>query len=210
MRDELSSLLSQKNTPSTSTLRELDRLLHPRVPSLVRALPHVEVLSLFRAEESAEEREIRDSLSIGVVSPSNGIESTGCEGQASILAPTPAPQPLHPNPGTLPNVAQPKTPAPVLSTSHPQATIPPGLRPAPTPSYVHNNSLADFPSQDPSDSNDILHPPQEHEVPSSFMSTVVTASEGSHLGTVPGVINAVEDEDEDEEMPSIDIGSDSD
>ncbi|KAI0004959.1 rRNA processing/ribosome biogenesis-domain-containing protein [Russula compacta] len=210
---ELLEPMDDPNTPSTSTLRELDRLLHPRVPSLARALPHVEVLSLFRAEESAEEQEIRESLRIGVFSPSNGIESTGCEGQASILAPAPAPQPLPPNPDTLPNVGQPKTPAPIplkLSTSQPQATTPPGLRPAPTPPYAHHNSLADFPSQDPSDSNDILCPPQEHEVPPSFMSTVVAASEGSRLGTVPGVINAVEEDDDDEEMPSIDMGSDSD
>jgi hypothetical protein len=44
------------------------------------------------------------------------------------------------------------------------------------------------------------------------MTGVVTAVEGSHLGAIPEVTNAVqgEEEDDDEEMPSIDMGSDSD
>jgi hypothetical protein len=46
----------------------------------------------------------------------------------------------------------------------------------------------------------------------SLMSGVVTATEGSHLGTVLEATNAVQedDDDDDEEMPSIDMGSDSD
>jgi hypothetical protein len=44
------------------------------------------------------------------------------------------------------------------------------------------------------------------------MSGVVTAAEGSHLGTMLEITNAVQEEDDndDEEMPSIDMGSDSD
>ena len=42
------------------------------------------------------------------------------------------------------------------------------------------------------------------------MSEVVTAAEGSHLGTILEVTNAVQEDDDDEEMPSIDMGSDSD
>jgi hypothetical protein len=48
------------------------------------------------------------------------------------------------------------------------------------------------------------------------MSGVVTEVEGSHLGTILEVTNAVQEEegeewdDDDEEMPSIDMGSDSD
>ena len=62
-------------------------------------------------------------------------------------------------------------------------------------------------------SNDTLCPPQADGVTPSSMSRVVTASEGSHLGTVLGATIAVQeddDDDEDEEMPSIDMGSDSD
>ena len=45
---------------------EIDLLLHPRVPPLVRSLPHVEALSLFHAEENQEERDARQSLSLSV------------------------------------------------------------------------------------------------------------------------------------------------
>ncbi|KAL6305864.1 hypothetical protein BKA93DRAFT_824657 [Sparassis latifolia] len=45
--------------------RTIDLLLHPRVPPLVRALPHVEMLSLFREEEGKEEMEARRRLGIG-------------------------------------------------------------------------------------------------------------------------------------------------
>jgi hypothetical protein len=44
------------------------------------------------------------------------------------------------------------------------------------------------------------------------MSGVVTATEGSHLGTALEATNAVQgddDDDDDEEMPSIDMASDS-
>jgi hypothetical protein len=43
------------------------------------------------------------------------------------------------------------------------------------------------------------------------MSGVATAAEGTNLGTVPETTNVVQDvdDDDDEEMPSIDMGSDS-
>ncbi|KAG6868167.1 hypothetical protein C0993_006835 [Termitomyces sp. T159_Od127] len=47
----------------------LEILLHPRVPPLVRSLPHVESLSLFRVEESQEEFDIRKGLGLCGASP---------------------------------------------------------------------------------------------------------------------------------------------
>ncbi|KAG6877240.1 hypothetical protein C0992_010466 [Termitomyces sp. T32_za158] len=47
----------------------LEILLHPRVPPLVRSLPHVESLSLFRAEESQEELDTREGLGLCGASP---------------------------------------------------------------------------------------------------------------------------------------------
>ncbi|KAG6812998.1 hypothetical protein H0H92_014929 [Tricholoma furcatifolium] len=52
------------------TLRDLEILLHPRVPPLVRSLPHVESLSLFSAEEPQEEADVRRDLGLHVVAPS--------------------------------------------------------------------------------------------------------------------------------------------
>jgi len=46
------------------TFRNLEILIHPRVPPLIRSLPHVESLSLFRAEESQEEADVRKELGL--------------------------------------------------------------------------------------------------------------------------------------------------
>lgn len=202
-----------KDTSSTSTLKELDRLLHPRVPPLVRAPPHIELLSLSRTEESAEEQEIRESLHLSVTLPSG--ETTGKENPPLIPASAPASLPLHPNPDTLSNVDEPKmaTPAPLQqSPLYPQASAQPDPRPAPVPTYRLNvSSPAQIPSTGRLYSNDTLCLPQAEEVPPPIMSGVVTATEGSHLGTALEATKAVqEDDDDDEEMPSIDMASDSD
>ncbi|KAJ6490373.1 rRNA processing/ribosome biogenesis-domain-containing protein, partial [Mycena vitilis] len=54
--------------------RDLEVLLHPRLPPLVRSLPYVESLSLFRAEESQEEIDARESL--GLVLPEDSTSTT--------------------------------------------------------------------------------------------------------------------------------------
>jgi hypothetical protein len=63
-------------------------------------------------------------------------------------------------------------------------------------------------------SDDTLYLTQADEISSASMSGIVAAAEGPHLGTTLEVTNAVQDEgdgvDDDEEMPSIDMGSDSD
>ncbi|KAF9464353.1 rRNA processing/ribosome biogenesis-domain-containing protein [Collybia nuda] len=60
-----------------SDLRNLDILLHPRVPPLVRALPHVESLSLFRVEASQEETEALRTL---------GLQTAACPDQSTLWA----------------------------------------------------------------------------------------------------------------------------
>ncbi|KAI0251352.1 rRNA processing/ribosome biogenesis-domain-containing protein [Lactifluus subvellereus] len=179
--------------PSTSTLRELDRLLHPRAPPLVRSLPHVGSLSLFRAEESVEEQGIRESFGIGVIHPSDDIEITDAENQQLVLAPLAlASLPPRPSPNTLADVSLPKAQEPALLHANRD----------PSPSQIS--------SQDNrfSEPNNTLRPLPAREMPPSFMSGNLNASEVSRLGVAPEVINPVEEEDE--EMPSIDMGSDSD
>lgn len=166
------------------------------------------MLSLSRTEESVEEQEIRESLRLSVVLPSS--ETTGAETPPSISTSMPALLSHHPNP--LSDVDEPEMPTP-QPPLYPQASAPPDLRPAPVPSHVSSvSSLAQIPSIGRLYSNDTLCPPQADGVTPSSKSRVVTASEGSHLGTVLGATNAVQedDDDEDEEMPSIDMGSDSD
>lgn len=60
---------------SQPTLRNLDILLHPRVPPLVRSLPHVESLSLFRAEEPQEEIETREALGLETAHPDEPLST---------------------------------------------------------------------------------------------------------------------------------------
>ncbi|KAF9028466.1 hypothetical protein BDZ89DRAFT_1066113 [Hymenopellis radicata] len=61
-------------------------LLHPRVPPLVRSMPHVETLSLFHAEESSEEARIRESFGLLAVSPE---AATTVASQAPLEPPAP-------------------------------------------------------------------------------------------------------------------------
>lgn len=196
-------------------MRELDRLLHPRVPSLVWASPHVELLSLSHTEESVEEQEIRESLHLSVVLPSD--ETRGTINPPSIIATAPCPRTVHPNIETLSNVDEPKmpTPAPLQQAPlHPQAPAPSDLGTAHRHPHMLNVSpAAQVPSTGRLNSNDTLNLTQADEISSASMSGVVTPAEGSHLGTILEVTKAVQEEDDDdeeEEMPSIDMGSDSD
>lgn len=202
-----------KGIPSTSTLRELDRLLHPRIPSLVRASSHVELLSLSRTEESVEEQEIRESLHLSVVLPSG--EAEGAINPPSITITTPCPRSVHPNIEKPSNVDEPKTPTPAPLQQEPlQAHAPFDLGGAHGPSHMLNVSpAAQIPSTGRLNSNDTLYSTQPDEISSASMSGVFTAPEGSHLGTTLEVTNVVQeddDDDDDEGMPSIDMGSDSD
>jgi len=54
--------------------QQVDLLLHPRGPPLVRPLPHVEALSLFRAEGSNEERAARTSLDLATTYDANVMD----------------------------------------------------------------------------------------------------------------------------------------
>jgi hypothetical protein len=203
-----------KDIPSTATLRELDRLIHPRVPSLVRASPHIELLSLSRTEESVEEQEIRESLHLNVVLPTG--ETRGAINPSSITITTPCPQTVHPIIETLSNVDEPKTPAPVplqQAPLRPQAPASFDLEGAHGPSHMLNVSpAAQIPSIGRLNSNDTLYLTQADEISSASMGGVVTAIEGPHLGTTLEATNVVQEEEDndDEEMPSIDMGSDSD
>jgi len=206
-----------KGTTSTSTLRDLDRLLHPRVPPLVRGSSHMELLTLSRTEESVEEQEIREGLHVDAVLPSSATETTSTQNQQPKLATAPPSLPPYRNPDTSPSADESKVPGQAPSqvpSSYPQPAAPPSLEPAPTPSHGYNaTSPARFPSQGISDFNDTLHPLQAHEALPSSVSGVVNAPEESRLGAAPEVINAEgvdDDGDDDEEMPSIDMGSDSD
>jgi len=197
-----------KSFPSTFTLRDLDRLLHPRVPPLVRALPHVESLCLFRREESLEERELRESLRIAI-SPQHDRETAAAESQPPTIGLALASLAHHPNPHTLADVGASNTPAPALLSPHPQSAALVNSKPSPPPSHtprVSSPPQLQSQTRHSPKSNDTLRPVQAQDV-APFMSGV---SEESRSGARVEEFYLGEDEDEDEEMPSIDMGSDSD
>jgi hypothetical protein len=113
----------------------------------------------------------------------------GAENQPHVLAPPASPAP-PPHPKITPaDVDLPKAPSPLPTnrvTSSPQLSS-------------QGSRFLEF---------DTLRPVPPREIPPSLMSGKVNTSE-SRLGVVPEAINLVEAE-EDEEMPSIDMGSDSD
>ncbi|KAH9965998.1 rRNA processing/ribosome biogenesis-domain-containing protein, partial [Russula dissimulans] len=203
---EFQEPIDDPGTP-TSSLRELDRLLHPRVPLIARAPPNSELPSLFRTEESVEEQEIRESLHLGVIPSACGTKPMGGKHQSSMPASTSARLTLPAEPETESNVNKPKTPALAPSSlTYPQAD----LRPDITSTTISNVSPPTRNlSQGSSDSSNTLRRQQEQGITPSLISGVFSAPEEPRLGTVSEVINVVEDEDEDEEMPTIDMGSDS-
>lgn len=200
-----------KDTPSTFTLRDLERLLHPRVPPLARALPNVESLCLFRREESFEERELRESLRIAI-SPHHDRETEGAESQPPTIGPALASQTPRPNSHTLADVEASNILAPVLVSPYPQPTALVGPKPSPSPSHTPKVSS---PPALPSRAwrferpNETSHPEQA-QATAPNISGDVDASEETPSGSKAEVIYLRADEDDDEEMPSIDMGSDSD
>ena len=180
----------------------------------MRASSHVELLSLSRTEESVEEQEIRESLHLSVVLPSG--ETKGAIGPSSAIT-APCPRTVHPDIETLSNVDESRTPAPTPLQQAPLRPQVPGSfdlgdahRDGP-PHMLNVSPAAQNPSTGHLNSNDTLHLTQTEEIPSGSMSGIVAAVEGSHLGTIQEVTNVLqEEEDDDEEMPSIDMGSDSD
>jgi hypothetical protein len=172
-------------------------LLHPRVPPLVRSLPHVESLSLFRTEESQEEAEAREALDLTYgeasshperppsiqdvqmkdetrlsLSENESTESPPLQAQIST-----APMPL---PGRLSSLA---IEQPVLRNSPPQ---PPTLPSAPSSRLLPPSVSA----------------PEKNVAPINM----VPQSSAPQLHP----IIASTSEEEDEEMPAINLDSDSD
>lgn len=168
--------------------QKLDLLLHPRVPPLIRSLPHVESLSLFRTEESLDEIDAREALGLGVAEQHlKGSDSTEYDTIS------------HPHSEAM-NVQPSSTPA--------SASEGTGIfnKPSPTAQTILQSNFAGPTSTSP------LPPPPS--LPSSSL-TLSSATSSSivpaTLQPAPVVAPMYEDEDEeDEEVPTIDMSSDSD
>ncbi|KAK0242537.1 rRNA processing/ribosome biogenesis-domain-containing protein [Armillaria nabsnona] len=155
--------------------RTLDLLLHPRVPPLVRSLPHVESLSLFLSEEGTEEARDRELLGLSV------LQRQTSDPVQTIVA----------------------TPSPQVDLDHEDRhirLIPPAKVPSPIP--------IDTPA--PANPGNSLPPAEPVYVPSKLSyPPAATPMLDSPIAFKPTVMiaDAVE---EDQEMPAIDLDSDSD
>ncbi|KAG7449000.1 uncharacterized protein BT62DRAFT_979095 [Guyanagaster necrorhizus] len=98
-------------TDDNACQRTLDLLLHPRIPPLVRSLPHVETLSLFLSEEGTEEARDRELLGLSVLQhqATDPVQTTIVDldqenhrvrpitpAKPPLLIPTNKPTPAHP------------------------------------------------------------------------------------------------------------------
>ena len=186
-------------------------MLHPRVPPLVRSLPHVESLSLFRAEEGHEEKEMRRGLGLVTDDEARDTDSTVAATApvvtAGSIAPTPAPstvsQVVRTSVETSHSTVRTGTDAvskiAASSTSVIQKTTVETPAVAELTSTVQRSHPAYVTSL----------PPPPDPLPSS--SRIVPTVSVPQVTSLPGPADVRMDvEDEDEPMPSIDLGSDSD
>ncbi|KIY67371.1 hypothetical protein CYLTODRAFT_444097 [Cylindrobasidium torrendii FP15055 ss-10] len=176
-----------RNARASTTL---DLLIHPRVPPLVRSMPHVETLSLFHAEESNEEKTIREALGLGNGGSAEMVKEDVVMGD---VVPTPLPPPLASAltaPAFAPPTLAPSAPAPALTG----------------PASVQDNTTM---VSAPEPAATFSTPAVPAAI--SFGATPAPKPKATPAAvarpTVPVVV--VDEEDDDEEMPTIDLGSDS-
>lgn len=172
--------------------QEVDLLLHPRGPPLVRSLPHVEALSLFRAEESNEELAARTSLALATTYDANVMDDM-IDPTIVTPIPKPAPQPVPTH----------------LSMPTPKITAP-GPISTPSPVLANQKMTSSITTAPTKDSADISSAISSRQPTKSLMSSSIQM-ELAPPTVEPRIIPMVVDDDEEEEgMPTIDMESDSD
>ncbi|KAI0082414.1 hypothetical protein K474DRAFT_1655179 [Panus rudis PR-1116 ss-1] len=223
---------SLQGAGSQDMIHQLELLLHPRAPPLVRSLPHLESLSLFRAEENQDEIATRKGLMVGVIDDLTSRESDPLPTQ-NIRIETPTRRvpegsnvPQSMNSDNTPTTTE--SPLSQLLTRPPGANIlaAPGALPTAEQSRMSApvaslHTADDSPARQESSSGGCptsLSPPRD-SIPSAFMASSSARPSMSLTATAPSASSAgisptpplpdPNDEDEDEPMPSIDMGSDS-
>jgi len=169
----------------------IELLVHPRVPPLVRSMPHLEALSLFKAEQSHEEAEILSSLAMEDINsrePNNVEQDVAMEDLAGDVSGDQQPTSTTPKTVVIPE---------------PKVDIQP---PKPLSESVHEAPLAS-PSSPAAETSRPATDPVPREDQSS---TINTPKSNLTPANPPSVVYMVpEAEDEDQEMPLIDMSSDS-
>ncbi|KAF8842739.1 hypothetical protein BDN67DRAFT_965401 [Paxillus ammoniavirescens] len=183
--------LPQDLDPSNKLHSQIDLLLHPRRPPFVRTLPFVESISLSSAEESAEEAASRRLLGL-----TPGHEEIGASSsERSMGAEQVSPQPTAQNQQTP--VSAPQQQVSPISIELPPKSDPVGNLRLTEPSAA---SLVPRPQA--------LLPP----APTNPLNPISPPlpSQKAPAANITHVAPMVVDEDDNEEMPAIDLDSDSD
>ncbi|KAH7911569.1 rRNA processing/ribosome biogenesis-domain-containing protein [Hygrophoropsis aurantiaca] len=186
--------------------RDVDLLLHPRGPPLVRSMPHLAALSLFRTEESHEETEVRESLGLSMEEENEVQESAEVEMAETEI----------------------QTNAPETSTQAVVSPVqPPISTPQGQPGFLRKQNVP-LENRVPKNPGSHLTPPSLKPQPSAIpaSSSISTSSQPTNnlVRPAPTLIEkpapdpravqlqsvAMAVDDEDEEIPTIDMDSDSD
>ncbi|KAI0677400.1 rRNA processing/ribosome biogenesis-domain-containing protein [Trametes maxima] len=192
---------------------EIDLLLHPRVPPLVRSLPHVEMLSLFRAEESHEESSTRTNVGLGVVEEGPDVSDAAVLSALSVDA-------LSRD--SLPRAGEATKNADILKAqaqngSAMQVDVAPPAGPSTVIARVADASIppaSAVPAVPPaaaSTSKNFQVPPSSLPPPPDPLPSNTAASDARSAMNTAALVTSTSagDDEDDEPMPTIDMGSDS-
>ncbi|KIM46351.1 hypothetical protein M413DRAFT_441439 [Hebeloma cylindrosporum] len=174
-------------------------LLHPRLPPLIRSMPHVESLALFKAEESQDEMAALSALGVRSIH-SSYLKDTGdqdVEMKDNSMAAPAAYTPGH----AAPSIPENHLVTPGQSLFSPRAEATDDQRRAAIQLLTQPTKIeVEKPNVDPSS--------EPYKPTMSFPST--SHRPPAPTVSVPITIPAQEDDDEGEEMPIINMESDSD
>ncbi|KAI5893914.1 uncharacterized protein SCHCODRAFT_02539725 [Schizophyllum commune H4-8] len=184
--------------------RTLDLLLHPRLPPLVRPLPHVDALALFAGEESAEEKRTRLDLGFSMptdapTAPSNEANEANAMDQDQLQDPAPTIAPAASAASSI--FSQPPT-LKTYPSAPPIATMPP-----PTPAPAAAESVY-TPAPSTAAASSTTTVPVAPAPPKAPLGTI-TGTSSMRVETQTEAVSMVVDDEDDEEMPAIDMSSDS-
>ncbi|KAF9453001.1 hypothetical protein P691DRAFT_802381 [Macrolepiota fuliginosa MF-IS2] len=192
--------------------RQLDLLLHPRLPPLMRSMPTTEGLALIFSEESEEEAELRKSLGFHIgqheISRNTDVEMDDSTTQRTVPLTTPGPGPALVVSRPIPTPAQPVPTTSLTLGNDRTGQVKEVTTPEPTPIRVQETIQEPPPERFRSS---IIEPPKpqfSQRAPESSPAEASSSTPKVPVYTAPNPSLVVEDEDED--MPAIDMGSDSD
>lgn len=175
-------------------------MLHPRVPPLVCSLPHVESLSLFPAEESQEEAEARDTLGLTYTRALPHPAQSSSVQDVVMVEETSVP---------LAMTKHTETPTIQTQTFAGPVPLPPKVPRSPVEQPGIRKSIPQAPVVDSAPSTRLPEPEPE---PAPGQNAAPINNTVQSLAPLLHPISTItsKDEDSDEEMPAINLDSDTD